>query len=412
MTKYARYDGKKKSCVFVVKKEIMAKMIQAVPAYKDEKQTYTSYLRQEYEAYQEQFVSQPGLIRRFLEAQARLLAEAILLDLSQVQFLLPDRISIDGEELEVGSGQREQLAGGLRNRLGRAHLRDALHARFLELEQSGDIALAACGQLMRYATAVQMVYQMLPDGRRVNYIALAGEDIPTIPAKVTDENLPAGLRGSNGNGKGLKSALTAATDAIVEEGQLDAERGELQMPFSPAALLFFLPQWVAFDDQARLLVKSVNQAEAYLASMRHYMDVLHAAVALAPSIVADQTYQQKRTGMLGQLINQGRSLALFKTNQIIGEIKRRVSANDLNRGLGLSLPFFDDQDLMLRMLEIGVIPFGRILFAPAMVVRAMQEEAAKVAQDTRLNASTRRHLLIELYTLERAFREMSLPVAK
>ena len=390
----------------------MAATIQAIPAYKDEKQSYTSYLRQEYEAHQQQFASQPGLIRRFFEAQARLLAEALLLDLSQVQFLLPDRVLVEGQELEVSTGQREQLAGGLRNRLGRAHLRDALHARFLELEQSGDTALVVCGQLMRYATAVQMIYQMLPDGRRVNYIALAGEDIPTIPAKVTDENLPEALRGGNGYGKGLKSALMAATDAIVEETQEEAGRGELQVPYSPAALLFFMPQWVAFDDQARLLVKSVNEAEAYLGSMRHYMDILHAAVALAPYVVADQNYQQKRSGMLGQMINQGRNLALYKTNQIIAEIKRRVAANDLNRGLGLSLPFFDDQDLKMRMVEIGVIPFGRIMFAPAMVVRAMQEEAAKVAQDTRLNPSTRRHLLIELYTLERAFKDMAMPVAK
>jgi hypothetical protein len=390
----------------------MATIIRAASASASDRQTYHSYLRQEYEANQELFGSQPGLIRRFFEAQARLLAEAILLELSQVQFLLPDRVFIDGQEHEVAAGQRAQLAGGLRNRLGRAHLGDALHARFLEMEQSGDTALAACGQLMPYATALQMVFQMLPDGRRVNYIALAGEEIPTIPAQVTDENLPEELRGGNSYAKGLKSALMASTDAIVEETQPEAERGELQVPYSPAALLFFMPQWVAFDDQARLLVKSVNEAEAYLASMRHYMDILHAAVALAPYIVSDGTYQQKRTGMLGQMINQGRNLALYKTNQIVAEIKRRVAANDLNRGLGLSLPFFDDQDLKMCMLEIGVIPFGRIMFAPTMVVRAMQEEAAKVAQDTRLNASTRRHLLIELYTLERAFRDMSLPVAE
>jgi hypothetical protein len=379
----------------------MATTVQAKPAYKDERLPYTSYLHQEYEAHQAQYASQPGLIRRFLDAQARLLAEAIMLDLSQVQFLLPDHVFVEDQALEVTSGQREQLAGGLRNRLSHTHLRDALHVRFLEMEQSGDVAVAVCGQLMRYAMAIQMIYQMLPDGRRVNYIALAGEEIPTIPAKVMDENLPEALRGNKS--KSLKSALMAPTDAIVEEGPVDPQRGELQVPYSPAALLFFLPQWVAFDDQARLLVKSVNEAEAYLASMCNYMDILHAAVSLAPYVVADQTYQQKRFGMLGQMINQGRCLALYKTNQIIAEIKRRVAANDLNRGLGLSLPFFDDQDLKMRILEISVIPFGRIMFAPAMVVRGMQEEAAKVAQDTRLNASTRRHLLIELYTLEHAF---------
>jgi hypothetical protein len=390
----------------------MLKSSLAIPANKAKRQPYTSFLHQEYEAHQALYQAQTGLIKRFLAAQARLLAEAIMLDLSQVQFLLPDHIIIDGQELEVATGQREQLAGGLRNRLGRTHLRDALHIRFLEMEQSGDVALAVCSQLMCYATAVEMIYQMLPDGRRVNYIALAGEEIPTIPAKVTDENLPAALGDGNGKGQGFKSAIMASTDAIVEEGQIDAERGELQVPYSPAALLFFLPQWVAFDDQARLLVKSVNEAEAYLASMRNYMNILHAAVALAPFVVADQVYQQKRFGMLGQMINQGRCLALYKTIQIIAEIKMRVAANDLNRGLGLSLPFFDDQDLKMCMLEIGVIPFGRIMFTPVMVVRAMQEEAAKVAQDTRLNSSTRRHLLIELYTLQRAFEIISSPVTR
>jgi hypothetical protein len=36
-------------------------------------------------------------------------------------------------------------------------------------------------------------------------------------------------------------------------------------------------------------------------------------------------------------------------------------------------------------------------------VRAASEEQAKVAQDTRLNPSTRKHLLSELAYLEKAF---------
>ena len=43
------------------------------------------------------------------------------------------------------------------------------------------------------------------------------------------------------------------------------------------------------------------------------------------------------------------------------------------------------------------------MFVPAFVVRAAREAAAKVAQDTRLNASTRQHLLAELMLLEAAF---------
>jgi hypothetical protein len=43
------------------------------------------------------------------------------------------------------------------------------------------------------------------------------------------------------------------------------------------------------------------------------------------------------------------------------------------------------------------------MFVPAFVVRAAREEQAKVAQDTRLSPSTRRHLLVELRMLEEAF---------
>jgi hypothetical protein len=53
--------------------------------------------------------------------------------------------------------------------------------------------------------------------------------------------------------------------------------------------------------------------------------------------------------------------------------------------------------------NLEVIPAGRIMFIPAFVVRAARGEQAKVAQDTRLNASTRRHLLTQLRNLETAF---------
>jgi hypothetical protein len=43
------------------------------------------------------------------------------------------------------------------------------------------------------------------------------------------------------------------------------------------------------------------------------------------------------------------------------------------------------------------------MFVSAFVVRATRGEQAKVAQDTRLNASTRKHLLAQLNNLEAAF---------
>jgi hypothetical protein len=69
----------------------------------------------------------------------------------------------------------------------------------------------------------------------------------------------------------------------------------------------------------------------------------------------------------------------------------------------LSLPYFDDQALKLKIHPFVVIPAGRIMFVPAFMVRAAREEAVKVAQDTRLSPSTRKHLLAELALLEHAF---------
>jgi hypothetical protein len=121
--------------------------------------------------------------------------------------------------------------------------------------------------------------------------------------------------------------------------------------------------------------------------------MLFAARSLAPCMVADDEFEKKRYGMLGQLANQGRALAWHMTGKIITTIKERAAAQSLNRGLGLRLPYFDDQYLSIEHDNIVVIPAGRIMFVPAFVVRASQEEQAKVDHDTRLNQSTRKYLL-------------------
>jgi hypothetical protein len=133
------------------------------------------------------------------------------------------------------------------------------------------------------------------------------------------------------------------------------------------------------------------------------MEVLFMAVALAPYISADKEYAQKRYGMLGQLVNQGRALAVYQTRAIIARIKERADSGNLNRGLSLSLPYFDDQELRIDISKFEVIPAGRIMFVPAFVVRAVRQEEVKVSQDTRYNPSTRKHLLGLLDMLERAF---------
>ncbi len=353
-----------------------------------------SQLRQEYLSYQELLQAQPPLVQRFLETQATSLAEAIIQGLPQARFTLPDRVVVLQEDAEpktlsVPKESREQMTGGLMDRLTRTDLRTALRLRLGELEQSNNHGVAISASLVRHAVARHMVYNMLPSGRSVEYTAADDEEIPTEPVKSSGEP---------------KSAIMATTDAIaVEEQEEEGERGEELVPYVEAARRFFLPQWVAFDNEDRLLVGNVNEAEADISSMQRYLSVLHAAVGLAPYMVADSEYQQKRYGILGQLVNQGRALARYQIEEIIQTIKTRATAHDLNRGLSLSLPYFNDQTLDVENYNFEVIPAGRIMFTPAFVVRAAREQEAKVAQDTRMSQSTRKHLLDELRKLDHAF---------
>jgi hypothetical protein len=351
-------------------------------------------IHEEYLTQQALLEAQPTLVKRFLEGQARKLADLVHKNQMPGSFSLPDKVVLPsagekaGAPVAIPAEYREQWLGSVINRLTRADVRFVLRQRLSELEEAADPAVAASARLIKHTTALYMVHEMLPSGRTVVYQTGEDEEIPTFP--VEDKH-------------SLGSAITQASDAIAEEAPEAEKRGDLQSPFVPYARRFYLPQWVAFDESCNLLVKSTGEAEAYLASMQSFLGLLHAAVSVASYIMADPVYQQKRYGMLGQLINQGRALAMYQAEDMIRVIKQRAAAHDLNRGLSLSLPYFDDQALELHVRDFEVIPSGRIMFVPAFVVRASREEQAKVAQDTRMSPSTRKYLLIELKHLEQAF---------
>ncbi len=98
-------------------------------------ETPSSHLRREYEEQRLLFLAQPPMVQRFLETQARDLAEALVQRQPQVKFKLPDKVITEvaaGEKAKaapVPADQREQLAGGLVGRLTRTELRNALRER-------------------------------------------------------------------------------------------------------------------------------------------------------------------------------------------------------------------------------------------------------------------------------------------
>lgn len=354
-----------------------------------------SYLKAEFEQQNLLFNAQPTMVQRYLETQARHLAEAIMNNDPQVRFQLPDRVLAktpsagDQAVMLVPPELREQKVGGWLQHAQGADLREEVRKQLSALEGSPDQAVSSATALLRFAIASQMVHNMLPSGRSVTYLPDGEEPIPTIPQP-------------NPNDGG--SAITSSGDAIAETpAGDDDQRGSLQVPFVEAARRFYLPQWVAFDEKGSLLVNSEADAQACLASMQRFINILHAASSLAPYMVGNEEYQRKRYGILGQLINQGRALALYQTKRIIQTIREQVKDGLLKRGLSISLPYYDDQDLRLAQLELEIIPAGRIEFKSVFVLRAVRLEHAKISQDTRLNASTRKHLLNELDLIERAF---------
>jgi hypothetical protein len=310
----------------------------------------SSLLRQEYDEARILLHLQPLATQRFVVAQAQRLGDALVRHATQVRFSLPDQVLVACGETEpsfVPGGQRDQLIGRAcwLDRFSRIDLRRAVSQRLQDLELAASREASVAAKLLRYAIVIYLVQELLPDGQ------------------------------------------TAANGETVAE----------------AAPRDYVPQWVAFDAHDHLLVKSVREAEAQLACMQRFMEILDLAQALALYIVADEQYWQKYYGMLGQLVEQGRALARYEVGAIIATIKDRAARHELDQGLRLSVPYFDDQTLRICLIEIEVIPAGRVMFVQTFVVKAAHEEQLKVAADTCLSPATRQHLLHELKLLEQAF---------
>ena len=348
----------------------------------------SSHIAQEYAVLTSLYDAQPALTRHFLDQQAAAIVSALGQEKGRIRYQLPDRITLEeGKALELSPAVRRYTVGAPLKRLSRFEKRAELVRHLNALEQRFNPDLAVCGKLFRLALARVIVYHLLPDGHNVHYKPYLGDDIPSIPV-----------------GEGQASALLATTDALAEFENTNQDGGRLQVPYVAGARRFYLPQWVAFGDGDCLLTGSLAEAEACIASLENAMRLLQDAVAICPSVVADETYQRKRTGLLGQLVNQGRALARYEIGEMIRRIKQRASEGSLNRGLSLDIPYFDDQALAIKNYKLEVIPAGLIMFVPAFVVLAVQKEYVRIIQDTRLNSSTRKHLLSLLATLEKAFR--------
>jgi len=149
-----------------------------------------------------------------------------------------------------------------------------------------------------------------------------------------------------------------------------------------------------------------------LTPIQPFIRIFRDVIALAPYMVVDSQYLQKRYRLLGRWIKQNRDLAQYETMEIIRALHQRGRSLSLHRGLRISLPYFDDQELELKFYEFSVVPACRIGFEPAFVAGAARIERQKIAGDNGLSLTTRNHLLAQLRLLEHSFHpsSSSLPV--
>lgn len=106
---------------------------------------------------------------------------------------------------------------------------------------------------------------------------------------------------------------------------------------------------------------------------------------------------------------RGLQLVQLQLGDIITKIRRRASAHTLDRGLSISLPYYDDQALELRWREIQIIPPGRVMFLPAFVVLAVEREREQILSENGLTPSMQANLLASLQALEQAFQPPPAP---
>jgi len=337
--------------------------------------TSSGLMSKEYEYWYSLLTMQVEMQRQCLNLQAQKLADAISQGLAQVTITYPNFLVLpisSNENQEVKSLSLSEVGQNitLKQRRGLFTCQTLLQAaqkQLANLEAASNSALAAFGGLLRFAVAHSLIHDCLPIGKEVFYAALPGEDIPGIPQYI--------------NTGSSNTELSNKTHANR----------------------FYLPQWVAFGENGQLLVNSIAEAESCVISMLHYKDALYGAVTLAPYMVVDQVYQKKYYGILGQLVNQCRSFCTYRTQEIIATIQRRSANNSLNRGVWITLPYFDDQFLLLRKIEFEIIPRGRITFLPAFLNLAIQQQITMARHNTSLNYSTRKHLLVQLAMIQKAF---------
>ena len=201
-----------------------------------------SQLAREYEDLARLFAAQPALTRHFLDRQAAALAAALEQGGSLIRFQLPDRIILEGgEALELPPLPHAQALSQPGHPARRAvHSSPAAWNDLEAKPQPGPGRVRQAAPL--HPGAPHRSTSCSRMGARVHYQPESGDDIPSIPV---------------GEGSSLRPCWPPS-DAVVEARKPTPDTERPAGPYVDAARRFYLPQWVAFGEDDRLLVGSLR----------------------------------------------------------------------------------------------------------------------------------------------------------
>ncbi|PWH19344.1 MAG: hypothetical protein DDG59_03325 [Anaerolineae bacterium] len=298
--------------------------------------------------------NQTNEVQQHFVAQAEQILQAIQKNRPSLEFSLPEKVVLVDpcthayrEEI-IPARYRRQTIGRRLFQRGNSTLSIVLQ-RLSDLQSSAHLSLSLSANILRYWIA-RLWLNQLPEG----------------------EALP--------ENKGLNPSSEA--------------RPEVQRYF---------PEWLLFNSNGEPLFSTKAEAEQSIHAIEATLQSLLSAMAVDPTIVEEEAFRSRYMTLVTQMVEQGRAYCEYLTKSILSTIRKRQSQHTLNRGLSIHLPYFDDQLLEIRYLDLEVVPPGRIAFEEVFLIHAIQRAQESISKNSKLSLSTRQHILEELKLMETSF---------
>jgi hypothetical protein len=266
----------------------------------------------------------------------------------------------------------------------------------LEYHQAGQAVADALTQKI-YSVSIQLPFRILNGGMQSLQPKLTRLRIGNVITRLLHRS--------------CHTALIHRLHMLSEHpNRVVSESARLTCYLAAQALLTALPSqadlrdyYATFDEHGVRAAERSATADALIGQLSRRIDWLHTAEQLYPAWTTHDLYNNAAALLTAHLIEQGRALANYYTQQIIHDVRQAWRTGRITRGLTLFIPYLDERLFQMRKYTVIVIPTGRILFRPEFVIGACRLAERDVRKDTDLSQSTRWQLLTQLDSITQAF---------